>query len=240
MFYSRGAQKTVAVSNAVREALLRSGMSPGRVVTIPNGFPPSRFLRKNPGWNEDLARELGFPKGVPVLGVVSRLKDQDDLLRAARLIRRPLSILLLGVRRTSQFARLEEPLCGRHVVRYLDFVWDVLPYYGLLDISILPSRIEGLSQTLLESMALGIPTISSRAGGNVDVVRDGENGLLYEPRSPAALASQIERLISDQDLCDRIRETARRTALETYSLERTIDATEELYRNLCNGDGARG
>ena len=125
-----------------------------------------------------------------------------------------------------------------HLIRYVEFAWDVLPYYGLLDISILPSRIEGLSQSLLESMALGIPTISSRAGGNTDVVRHGDNGLLYEPGNDRDLATQIQSMLTDTELRERIRAAAITTATVEFSLERTITTTEALYRRLVHGTAA--
>lgn len=235
-FYAKGSDRIVAVSDAVREALVASGTPRGSVVTIPNGLPRARFDRPNPGPDPVLAKELALPgDGRPVLGVVSRLKDQADVLRALPMIGRPATVVFVGIQRTPALQRLEEELDAGHAVRYVPFAWDVLPYYGLLDLSILPSRIEGLSQTLLESMALGIPVVASRAGGNTDVLRHGENGLFYEPQDPKDLAAQIVRILDDAPLRARIVDAARVTATVDFSLERTIERTEELYRSLVNG-----
>ena len=234
-FYARGSDRIVAVSEAVKEALVRRGIPRGHVTTIPNGLPPTRFPRGNPGRDAALMAELGLPPGRPVVGVVSRLKDQSDLLRALQHLARPVSVLFVGIKRVAELERLEAKLAGRHEVRYVEFAWDVLPYYGLLDLSVLPSRIEGLSQTLLESMSLGIPTIASRAGGNTDVIRHGENGLLFDPGDATGLAAELERLLGDDVLRDRVRSAAIHTATEEFSLARTIERTERLYRDLLAG-----
>jgi glycosyltransferase involved in cell wall biosynthesis len=104
--------------------------------------------------------------------------------------------------------------------------------YRLLEIALLPSRIEGCSQALLEAMALGKPVIASAAGGNVDLVRHETDGLLVPPLDPAAWAVAIERLLGDAGLAGRLGKAARHTARETFALERTVEGTITLYQAL--------
>lgn len=238
--YSRGTDRIVAVSDAVKAALVRLGTPAEHVTTIRNGLSPERVGRVRPPRSEALLAELGIPADVPIVGIVSRLKDQADVLRALPLLARPLAVLFVGIKRPAAFEPLEAQLSPGQHVRYIPFAWDVLPYYGLLDLSVLPSRIEGLSQTLLESMALAIPVIASRAGGNTDVIRDGQNGLLYGPGDAPDLARQLARLLDDAELRERLRAAGRVTATEELSLERTVTATEALYRELvAQGRAAR-
>lgn len=234
-FYKLGSDRMVAVSQAVAEALVGTGVPRGHITTIFNGLPPARIAAATPARDERLARSLDLPEGLPVLGIVSRRKDQDDVLRALPLLDTPVAVLFVGIKRAPDLALLERLVPAQHAVRYVDFAWDVLPYYALMDVSILPSRIEGLSQTLLESMALGLPTIASRAGGNVDILRHGANGLLYEPCDPRDLAAQIASLLASPELRSRLAGEGRRTALVEFSFERTLDATEALYRSLAGG-----
>ena len=234
-FYDRGTDRTVAVSTAVAQELIRLGIPATRITTIPNGLPPGRLGAGNPGRDDALMSRLGLDPAHPVVGVVSRLKDQADLLRALAIIDRPLNALFVGIVEHPHLAALRQSLPERHRVRYVEFVWDVLPFYGLLDVSLLPSRIEGLSQTLLESMGLGIPTIATRAGGNTDLIHDGVNGLLYASGDAQDLAEKLTRLLDDQELRDRITTAARTTAADEFSLDRTVDRTERLYQELANG-----
>jgi glycosyltransferase involved in cell wall biosynthesis len=99
----------------------------------------------------------------------------------------------------------------------------------------LPSHSEGLSQGLLEAMALGKPVIASASTGNLDVVTDRVDGRLVSPMMPRAWAAAIEELLTDGDLARRLGAEARRTAREKFGLERTVERTAELYRSLLQG-----
>jgi glycosyltransferase involved in cell wall biosynthesis len=118
----------------------------------------------------------------------------------------------------------------RHTVRCVPFRPDVLAFYRIFDAVVLPSRAEGLSQALLEAMALGLPVVASRAGGNVDLVRHGEDGLLVAPRDPAAFAAALARLLGDAELRRHLGARARRTSRERFSMQRTAALTDRAYR----------
>jgi glycosyltransferase involved in cell wall biosynthesis len=104
--------------------------------------------------------------------------------------------------------------------------------YDLLELVLLPSRLEGLSQSLLEAMALGKPVIASGSSGNLDLVTDGVDGRLVDPGDPASWAAAIEELLQDAAGAARLGESARRTAREKFSLDHTVARTAELYRSL--------
>jgi glycosyltransferase involved in cell wall biosynthesis len=95
---------------------------------------------------------------------------------------------------------------------------------------VLPSRGEGLSQALLEAMALGLPVVASRAGGNRDVLTHGEDGMLVPPRDADAFGAALERLLADGELRRRLGARARQTARERFSVARTAELTEAAYR----------
>jgi glycosyltransferase involved in cell wall biosynthesis len=122
-----------------------------------------------------------------------------------------------------------------HVAVCVPFTSEILPLYPLLEIALLPSRIEGFSQALLEAMALGKPVVASAAGGNLDLVRHETDGLLVPPLDPGAWAAAIERLLGDAPLAARLGESARRTARVTFSLDRTVERTLQLYQSLRAG-----
>jgi glycosyltransferase involved in cell wall biosynthesis len=117
-------------------------------------------------------------------------------------------------------------------VTFVPFDSDVRPLYDLLDLVLLPSRMEGLSQGLLEAMALGKPVAASAATGNLEVVTDGVDGLLVPPLDPVAWAGAITRLSGDPAEAARMGAAARATAREKFSLDRTVEATARLYREV--------
>jgi glycosyltransferase involved in cell wall biosynthesis len=108
----------------------------------------------------------------------------------------------------------------------------VRPLYELLDLALLPSRSEGLSQSLLEAMALGKPVVASAAAGNLDLVTSGTDGLLVPPLDGAAWAAAIDDVLGDAELAARLGAGARRTARDAFALERTVRRTLSLYQAI--------
>jgi glycosyltransferase involved in cell wall biosynthesis len=180
----------------------------------------------------ETARVLaGWRPWRPTVGVVARRKDHAVLLEGLAHIERPLTVSLVGVGPDPRLAALAAA-APQHEVRCLPFrpPSDVLPFYKVFDAVVLPSRGEGLSQALLEAMALGVPVVASRAGGNVGLVTHDVDGLLVPPREPAAFAAALERLLGDAVLRRRLGERGRRTARERFPLRRTVQLTEAAYR----------
>jgi glycosyltransferase involved in cell wall biosynthesis len=99
-------------------------------------------------------------------------------------------------------------------------------------VSVLPSLSEGTSNTLLESMAAGVPVVATAVGGTPEVIEHGINGLLVAPRDAGALADAICELLLDRSLAQRIGAEGRRTVVSHYSMERMVRETADLYANL--------
>ncbi len=224
------ADRTIAVSRAVARALVRRGAPPWRVSVVPNGVAVERLQRDVAGAEIETARALaGWRPWRPTVGVVARRKDQDVLLRALASVRQPVTVTLVGAEPDPELVALAGAV-PRHGVRWLPFRPDLLPFYRLFDVVVLPSRAEGLSQALLEAMALGLPVLASRAGGNVDLVTPGVDGLLAPPRDSDAFAAALARLLADPALRHALGQAARRTVRERFSMGRTAALTEVAYR----------
>ena len=233
---SRAADRVVAVSGAVAAALRRRG-TPGRKLTvIPNGLVTARVDRPvSDRAIFDWKDRIGWEPGRRTIGIVARPKDQRVVLEALTRVRTPVRLVLAGVDPGGPIAARARAVGAPHAVVCVPFTAEVAPLYRLLEIALLPSRIEGFSQALLEAMALGKPVIASAAGGNLDLVRHETDGLLVVPLDPAAWAAAIERLLSDASLAARLGQAARKTARVTFSLDRTVERTLALYRSLRAG-----
>ncbi len=230
---SRAAARVIAVSRAVGEALVRRGTSRGKLTVIPNGIVTDRVdvpvtTASIEAWKE----RIGWSAERRTIGVVARPKDQHVVLRALAEVRTPVCLVLAGVDPASSLAALASSVPARHAVVCLPFIADVRPLYDLLELVLLPSRSEGMSQALLEGMALGKPVIASAATGNLEVVTNDVDGRLVPPLDDRAWALAIEQLLADPELASRLGAAGRRTARVTFALEHTIRRTARLYDDV--------
>jgi len=99
------------------------------------------------------------------------------------------------------------------------------------DVFVLLSRKEGLSTALLEAMAIGVPVVATRVGGNPELVEHGETGLLVDPE-PSQLASAISLLLEDSGLAKRLAENAARVTRERYSWPTVYRQYLDVYRTV--------
>lgn len=224
----------IAVSHAVRAELLALGLPPEKCTVVPEGLDLTQFQPRPPA--AGLRSALGLTECQPVITLVGGLidwKGQDVLLDAAPAILEAFPdacILLVGSAygKDNAFAeaitrRAADPLL-RGRVRLLGARQDIPDILSISSIVLHAStKPEPFGRTFLEGMAMGKPTIASNEGGPLDVIEDGVDGLLIEPRNPAVLAAAIKRLLLSPALCGTLGQNAARKAL-AYSIEHHADA----------------
>lgn len=225
------ADRTIAVSGAVARALSRRGHPTARLRVVPNGIDLARIDAPVAPADLTAARAaLGESGERPVILCLARRKLQDVLLHAAGLIERPVTIACVGVDPDAELTSLAQALPARHRAVFVPFTERPLAFYHLARVATLPSEIEGFSQALLEAMALGLPVVASDVGGNPELVSDGRTGLLAGPRDVPAWAEQLRRLLDDPALAGRLGRAGRTVVRQAYTLERTAQRTEVVYR----------
>src|SRR6266568_4004618 len=180
---------------------------------------------------------LGDPAGRPVVLVLARRKDQHVLLEGLTALQRPVVVACVGIEADPALRAIERTVPERHRVVYVPFTERPLAFCRLATVSALPSRIEGLSIALLETMALGLPAVASRAGGNPDVITSGETGVLVPPLDPVAWAGALERVLGDREFAQRIARAGRDRVRREFTLERTAERTEAVYREALERRG---
>ena len=111
----------------------------------------------------------------------------------------------------------------------VDGVADML---NAMDIFVLPTLMEGMSNTLLEALAVGLPVVATRVGGNPEVVAEGECGYLFAPQDVPELVSQLRTLLRDSRLRADFGKAARERALRNFSLEQMLRRYRDLYIDL--------
>ena len=233
---SLGAHRIIAVSRAVADALAARWVTRSKLEVVYNGTPREKYEGVDPSDTEKLRQELGIPEGTTVIGCIARRKRQDILLRALPYLPEDAVVLLVGEGEVPEWKAIVEEMKPGQRMLMLPHSDNILPYYGLITVSVLPSLIEGLSQTVLESMMLGVPVAASRWGGNPEIVQDDRCGLLFEPLDPQDLAEKVNRILKDKDLRSQFIERGRKRVLDEFTVERTAERTLEVFERLLSTD----
>ena len=229
-------------ADAVKDWLIGEGYDPSKIVVIRNGVDLTRFtVEADEG---RIRRELGVPEGAPLVAVVSRLtemKGLEQFLEAAAALkpRYPdARFLIVGETAPNNLAylpklqALAERLGVTDRVIFAGIRSDVPALLSSVNVSVMPSLNEALSNVLLESMAAGAPTVATRVGGTPEALVDGVSGLLVPPADSGALARAISRLLDDAPFAARLGHEARARVADAFSVGRMVSATENLYGEL--------
>ncbi|HWK08847.1 MAG TPA: glycosyltransferase, partial [Vicinamibacterales bacterium] len=230
----RRADRVLSVSSRLAERMAEgTGFPLERITVIRNGVDLSRFQSCD---RVEARRALGLPLDGVVVGTAARLvpvKDQANLLNAFKRLADE-GVEFTGVVAGDGPLRPElqaqaEALGIRSRVRFLGHVPDVERVYAALDIFVLSSKSEGLSNTILEAMASRVAIVATRVGGADELVEDGANGVLVPPQDSAALADAIGWLARDADVRQSMAAEGRRRALTRFTLDRMIRNYASLY-----------
>jgi sugar transferase (PEP-CTERM/EpsH1 system associated) len=236
----RAADQVLSVSSRLAERLARDvGFPLPRVRTLRNGVDLTRFSRVD---RVDARKALNLTLDEPVLVTVGRLvpvKDHETLLESVqRLCRQGMSPTLL----VAGDGPLMEALASRAAalgidahVRWLGHRHDVESVFAAADVFVLSSQSEGLSNTILEAMAAGLPVVATRVGGADELVLDGLTGLLVPPGSPEALAEALASVLRDPEARRAMGAAGRERAHAEFSLDAMIGRYEALYLAFAQG-----
>lgn len=239
---SRWVREYTCVSRAM-VGWLRDDVGITKPVTqIYNGVDTEVF---RPGPADGVRAELGLGPETFAVGVVGRLdpiKDHPTLFRAFTELRNTApEARLLVVGDGPERARLES-LAGEGVL-FLGDRADVPEILRALDLFVLPSRNEGISNTILEAMATGLPVLATAVGGNPELVESGVTGTLVPPGDPAALARALEAYAAAPERRAAEGAAARTRALERFSIPAMVEGYEAVWRRVARrkavGGGAR-
>ncbi len=242
----------VQVTHAeMRDLVLEAGVAPERVFRIPIGVDLDRFPPGTAAEREHARAFFDLPTTAFVVGSFQKdgvglgeglepklVKGPDALVATLEVLRAAipeLVVLLTGLARG--YVRLELERLGipyRHV--YLGSRADLAKAYHALDVYLVTSRQEGGPKSVLESMATGVPLVSTRVGQAADLVVHGYNGLLGEVEDVEGLAASVQRVHDDEGLRRRLRAGGRPTA-EAHAEENLDARWEELLDGFVERGG---
>jgi glycosyltransferase involved in cell wall biosynthesis len=207
-----------------------------RWALLQNGVDTDHFRLAPPDPGARAA--LGLDPQRPVVGTIGRLEDRkghDQLLRAAGTMlaggngRRP-QIVIVGDGPLREKLQAQAHSLGvAHSVRFVGTVADVRPSLAAMDVFVLPSHAEGMSNALMEAMAAARPVVATAVGGNTEVVVDGKTGVLIPPADPAAIADAIAALLRDPERAAGLGAAAREFVTRRFGARARVAELEHLY-----------
>ena len=196
-------------------------LRPKRSALIPNWVDLNKF-RFAP-------HAIHQPANIGLLGQISPHKGHEDAIEALRQLGPRYRLIIAGKGEESYVKQLRELSRGLPV-EFSGFA-EFKEFFEKVDMLLVPSWEEPFGIVILESMATGIPVISTSAGGPLDIIHSGVNGLLVPPRNPPALAAAV-RSLSDLQLRADIAERARKHVEATYDIQKVIPKIEGFYREV--------
>ncbi len=223
----------VLINREIESDLAGLGVPSERRFFIPNGVDTRRFVPASPAAKIATRAALGLPNS-PIVVYTGRLAPEKrvDLLvqvwPAVRQVHPDAQLLLLGAGPEEMALRQ----AGHAGIRFAGPTHDVLPYLQAADLFALPSAREGLSVALLEAMSSGLAVVATAVGGNLELIRHGENGWLVPPNDPRALQAALTDLLSNAKLRGDLGRCAREHIVCNYDLGVTATRLCELYERL--------
>jgi sugar transferase (PEP-CTERM/EpsH1 system associated) len=234
------AHRVLSVSYQLRELhASRTRFPERRITVVHNGVDRQRFF-PDTALRVRVREELGIGQEEFCIGSVGNLfpvKDHMTLLHAlANIAQFYGKWRLIMVGEGPERARLEG-FVNTHTgwkdrVMFLGLSSRVPQLLNAMDVYVLPSMIEGISNALLEAMATGLPVIASETGGTPEVLGSGESGLLFRPGDVRKLSEQLLLLRTDTDRRLKLGQQALRRVREDFSIEAMVRKYEEIYGSL--------
>jgi glycosyltransferase involved in cell wall biosynthesis len=226
---SRIPDEFVCVSHDSARFLREQGVASRHVKTVWNGVDLDQFSFTGPRWR------------APALTVarLSPEKDIANLLRAVAQVARAQTDFRLDIAGDGpcrdELESLAAELKLTERVRFLGEVRDVAKLLGQASMFVLPSQTEGISLTILEAMARGLPVLATKVGGNPEIIMNGTSGILVPPGNPSALAHGILELWANEDRALQLGRAARHRIEEHFDVRAMVAAYEALYAS-CRSD----
>jgi glycosyltransferase involved in cell wall biosynthesis len=238
-FLHRRMRLLLANAQPVLDQLIAEGAPPDRTLLLYSGVdlePPTCVPDRAAARNR-----FGLKPDQLAIGIVANLipyKGHADLVEAlARLSSRTDQkwVLLVAGRDDGPGRALKERAEFQGIasnIRWLGSINDVPTLWRAADIGVLASHQEGLPNSLLEAMAMGVPTVTTNVGGVVDIVTNGVDALVVPPRNPEAIAEALLAMIESPELRLRLGGAATARVHGMFSLQRCVDAYQLLYESM--------
>ena len=237
LWMTRWSDRIIAVSQTVKQRMEEGGVPEGRIRVIHNGIDEA-IRPTEPAQRRRHRAAAGLPEDGPVIGAIGRLvplKGLDTLLRALPPVLQAIptaTVRIIGDGRVrGELEELARELGVEKQVTFTGWVWNTLAELQRMDVLAFPSLVEAHPMAALEAMGAGLPVVASDIPACRDIIRSGEEGLLFPTRDPQALASGLIRVLQDPELASRLGQAAHRRVARDFNSEQMVRQVVETYHS---------
>ena len=231
--YSKGVDRIIAVSDAVKNVLVRDGLDPARIAVVRDAIDVDRIRKATP---VDVRARVGLGARARIILAVGALVGHKGHRHLVDAIPSLVSaapeahVVIAGegeLRPELERLAIRLGVAGRLLMP--GYIEDVAGWFPAADVFVMPSVEEGLGSSVLDAMAAGTPIVATTAGGIPEVVRDGVDGLLVPPGDAAALSRAIAELLRDRYKAHDLATAATKRVETEFPVSRMVEETLAVY-----------
>jgi len=247
-FAHRLADRVFTVSNSVSDVVHRyEGVEPDRIITIYNGIDVCKSQghsiksQSHKVIKSQVKKSLGIKENEFVVGMIANIswvKGHRNFIEAARLILEEIPNVKFLIIGDGPLLKSHKSQVTSHKLKdkilFLGKRQDVGELLSIMDVSVNASYSEGMSNTILESMALEVPVVASNVDGNRELVVDNQTGFLVQVEDIYTMKEKIAFLLRNKEIAGQMGQNARRIIEKKFNLSEMVNRYENAYINLLN------
>ena len=232
----------IAVSQVVKEVLVnKEGVSPAKISVVNHCLDLEQFENVEEARIKAVKERNLIPEAKPVIGVIARYtfwKGIQDIIPAFKKIRRrhpDAHLILANARKGDYLKEIDQLLSELPDGSYTEipFEKDLYALYQVFDLFIhtpVDGQSEAFGQIYLEALASRVPSVFTKSGIAVEIMKNEQNALIVPFQDSESIAHSALKLLEDQQLCDRLVETGEKTVRAGFTIDKKMAALEQLYQ----------
>ena len=229
VWFIKKSQMVIAISSDISKRLRQLGVPSDKVVDLPNLVDTDKYRPVSLNSQNDAKMALGLTRKhfvVSIVGSICPRKNQISLLKAVNSLPKDIHVVFAGPFLNDSYERqirtIVNELNLNERITFTGHLDEVVCIYAASDVYCLPSKAEGMPNSLLEAMSSGLPAIASDIEGNRDLIGDGTTRGLFTDGTPESLSNQIIRLYGDRDYVFALGQNARSFIEENHSYMKNV------------------